>query len=200
MTEYLWRTLRENFVAGLEDESIIIANWSIPNEKLIDLEAEKAIEFMQEIVVAVRAIKHLYNIQQKTSIPLYLYTEEDEKGKLIDLMTGYIKYFSDVCEVWVSEKPFENPEEVVNGVEIYVPVEGFVDVDVTLKRFEREIEELDRITSALRKRLESKEFIVKAPRNVFEKEKRKLEELEVKREKLMKTREGLKKRKKEAKR
>lgn len=193
ITEHLWSVLYKNFLTGLESESIIVARWSKKREEYIDPSAEAEFELLRDLVVAIRGIRHLYNLSAAVKIPVYVYAPDEQKRGFLERNAEYIRFFAGLSELFISEKALENPEEVVNGIEIFVPVEGFVDVDATIKRFERELKELEMLVVSLRKKLVCDEFLMKAPKNVVESEKRKLEELELKMSKLTRTKEILKK-------
>ena len=71
---------------------------------------------------------------------------------------------------------------VVNGVEIYLPLAGLIDVEKETARLNKELATLDKEISRLDKKLSNAGFIAKAPADIVEKEKEKLKGYEEKRE------------------
>lgn len=61
---------------------------------------------------------------------------------------------------------------VVNGVEIYLPLAGLIDVEKETARLNKELATLDKEVSRLDKKLSNAGFIAKAPADIVEKEKK----------------------------
>ena len=70
---------------------------------------------------------------------------------------------------------------VVNGVEIYLPLAGLIDVEKETARLNKELATLDKEVSRLDKKLSNAGFIAKAPADIVEKEKEKIKGYEEKR-------------------
>jgi valyl-tRNA synthetase len=63
---------------------------------------------------------------------------------------------------------------VVNGVEVFLPLKGLIDVDKETARLTKELEKLDKEISRLAKKLGNEGFLAKAPADVVAGEKEKL--------------------------
>lgn len=70
------------------------------------------------------------------------------------------------------------------GLEIFVPLEGLVDFASEIKRLEKEIGKLKEDKERRRKRLKDKNFVERADADVVEEERSRLQEIEVKLERL----------------
>ena len=72
-------------------------------------------------------------------------------------------------------KPKLSASAVVSGVEIYVPLEGIIDVNLERQRLQKEIDRLEGQIQSIDRKLMNNDFIAKAPPQVLEKEKAKRE-------------------------
>ena len=62
---------------------------------------------------------------------------------------------------------------VIKGAEIFMPMEGLVDVDTEIARLEKEKANLEKEIDRVNKKLSNKGFLKKAPNEVVEKEQQK---------------------------
>ena len=70
---------------------------------------------------------------------------------------------------------------VVNGVEIYLPLKGLIDVEKETARLNKELENLNKEVKRLEGKLSNPGFLAKAPEAVVAKEKEKQQGYEEKR-------------------
>ncbi|HBL35450.1 MAG TPA: valine--tRNA ligase, partial [Firmicutes bacterium] len=77
-----------------------------------------------------------------------------------------------------ADKPGKAMTAVVEGVEIYLPLAGMVDLELELKRLQKEQVTLEEERNRLTGKLANEQFVAKAPPAVVEKERKKLSALE----------------------
>jgi valyl-tRNA synthetase len=82
------------------------------------------------------------------------------------------------------EKPKASASAVVKDVEIYVPLEGLIDLAVEKERLEKEIKRLEGALTGVKKKLSNERFVQNAPAEVVEREKQKAADWENSLEKL----------------
>jgi valyl-tRNA synthetase len=70
-------------------------------------------------------------------------------------------------------KPPLSGSAVVSGAEIYVPLEGIIDVDKERQRLKKELDKLTLLLEKTGKKLQNQAFLDQAPVEVVEAEKRK---------------------------
>ena len=63
---------------------------------------------------------------------------------------------------------------MVGGSEIFVPLEGLIDLDAERARIEKEIARLQQAIEATERKLANESFVARAPQDVVEKEREKL--------------------------
>jgi len=167
ITEELYGALRER----KEGDSISIAKFPEYNEKLVDISAEKEMEFIQEIVSAIRNIRGEMNIIPSKQIKVSLKTD-----KLTENQIAYIKKLGKVEDIDFGKdisKPKGSASSVVKGCDIFVPLEGVIDVDVEKSRLQKEITRLEGSLKGVNAKLSNEKFVSSAPQEVVDKEKTK---------------------------
>ena len=170
ITEEIWHLLKER-KAG---ESISITDMPELNENLIDISAEEEMEFIQNVVTAVRNIRGEMNIPPSKKINLYIKSDKVKASQI-----NYIKSLGRV-EEFVFAKDLEKPQASANAVikdaEIFIPLEGLIDVKVEREKLEKEIQRLNGMLIGVEKKLSNEKFVNNAPADVVENEKRKKED------------------------
>ena len=167
LTEEIWQLLDER----KEGESISVSKFPEADESKIDKTAEEEIEFMQSVVTAIRNIRGEMNIPPSKQIDVYL-----KADKITDVQKRYIKSLVKVENLSVDanlDKPKASASSVVKGCDIYIPLEGLIDLDVERQRLEKEINRLEGLLTGVSKKLSNEKFVNNAPAEVVEKEKAK---------------------------
>ncbi|MBL1215041.1 MAG: valine--tRNA ligase [Ignavibacteriae bacterium] len=167
ITEELW-----NLIAERKDgESISISSMPELDSSKIDKDAEDEIEFVQSVVTAIRNIRGEMNIAPSKEIKLILKT-----AKVSEVQEAYIKSLVKVSSIEVGEeitKPKACASAVVKGCEIFIPLEGLIDLEVEKARLNKEIKRLEGMLIGVNKKLSNEKFVNNAPDEVVEKEKAK---------------------------
>ncbi|KUG25365.1 valyl-trna synthetase [hydrocarbon metagenome] len=167
ITEEIWQLLDER----KGGESISTSKFPNEDESKIDKSAEEEIEFMQSVVTAIRNIRGEMNIPPSKQIDVYL-----KADKITEVQKRYIQSLVRVENLTVAadlEKPKASASSVVKGCDIYIPLEGLIDLDVERQRLEKEINRLDGLLNTVTKKLSNEKFVNNAPADVVEKEKTK---------------------------
>lgn len=178
ISEEIWHLLDERG----EGDSILTQSFPEFNESLIDLEAEKEIELVQNIITAIRNIRGEMNIPPSTKIKAYVKIDS-----LSNEQTKYIKSIARVEDLHAAgdiSKPPASASAVMKGFEVFVPLEGLIDLDVERKRLEKEISRLQGLLKGVTGKLSNEKFVNNAPRDIVEREKTKQKDWQASVEKL----------------
>jgi valyl-tRNA synthetase len=173
ISEEIWQLFDER----KSSHSISIKSFPEFDKTMINDEAEKEIEFVQDVVTAIRNIRGEMNIPPSKAINLYLKTD-----KLTADQQRYIKSLVRVEELFVDteiEKPKASASAVVKGCDVFIPLEGLIDVELEKNRIEKEIGRLEGLLNGVTKKLSNANFVDKAPADVVEKEKIKKHDWEI---------------------
>jgi len=178
ISEEIWQLLDER----KDGESISTSEFPKQNVELIDESAEKEMKFTQDVITAIRNIRGEMNIPPSRQISVYLKTES-----LSNIQQNYIMSIAKVNELIVDKiinKPNASASAVVRGCDIFIPLEGIIDLNVERERTEKEIKRLEGMLVGVSKKLSNEKFVNNAPTEVVEKERAKLADWESSLEKL----------------
>ncbi len=152
-----------------------------------DQELEEKLDYFQQVVVSVRNIRSELNINPAEKLQLKIKSSGERKG-FLEENQEVITQLARLQSMEIApdiDAPRASATAVVKGDEIYVPLEGIVDFEAELSRLEKQLKKVDKEYEGLNKKLSNQDFLQKAPVDVVEKEKGKLEELEEKRNKMI---------------
>jgi len=167
ISEEIWQLLDER----KDGESISTSDFPQQNAELINEDAEKEIEFVQAVVTVIRNIRGEMNIPPSKAISVYL-----KSDSLTEVQQKYIRSIARVEELVVDvglKKPKASASAVVKGFDLFIPLEGIIDLDVERERTKKEIKRLEGMIIGVNKKLSNERFVNKAPADVVEKEKAK---------------------------
>jgi valyl-tRNA synthetase len=175
ITEELWQLIEKR----KDGESISISGYPKENSAKINEEAEKEMGFVQDIITALR------NIRGEMSIPPSKYIKALLKSSHVeDYQLDYIKKLARVDEIKVDaqlNKPKASASSVLKQCEIYVPLEGLIDLEVEKSRLQKELIRIESALKGIEKKLSNQKFLDNAAPDVVEKEKSKKHDWEISR-------------------
>ena len=176
ITEEIWQHIPHDGI------SIMVSQWPGNDEKalsqLINDGDEAAMTAIMESIKTIRALRLEVNAAPgKKSEVILNFTDESLRQVFAD-NEGYLTVLAAAEPVTMlaagSEKPENAMAGVVNGVEIYLPLKGLIDVDKEVARLNKEMATLEKEVSRLEKKLGNQGFLAKAPAEVVAGEQEKL--------------------------
>lgn len=172
ITEEIWQLLDERN----EGESISTKEFPKYYGILVDEIAERNVEFLQNIITAIRNIRGEMNIPPSKMINVILKTD-----KINEEQVKYIKSLVKIEQLIVDpkiEKPKASASAVVKDCDIYIPLEGLIDLGIERNRLEKEIARISNSLEGVKKKLSNEGFVAKAPAEVIERERAKMNDWE----------------------
>lgn len=170
ITEEIWQMLDDRNHGA----SISSAEFPMYSNEMVNNEAEKNVEFIQSIITAIRNIRGEMNIPPSTSINVILKTSE-----ITEQLAVYIKALTKIDTLTIQSeiiKPKNSASAVVKGCEIFIPLEGLIDIELEKSRLKKEIDRLQNLLQSIEKKLSNKDFVSRAPAEIVNKEKNKMED------------------------
>ncbi|MEW6061002.1 MAG: class I tRNA ligase family protein, partial [Bacteroidota bacterium] len=164
------------------NETIMRASLPVCDESQIDLEAEQHMEFLQDVISAVRQIRSEMNIPPSKEIDFVANCHENEKLSLLKEHRSSLQKFLRLANITLGTalmKPAYSASAVVHGQEIYIPLKGLIDIDVERERLQKEIDRLSTQLKSVTAKLSNQNFVSKAPPEVIDKEKSKQQNFEL---------------------
>ena len=190
ITEEIWQALPEAVRSKNQEktcESLMVASYPIADDKLIDAAIEQDMQMVMDLILAIRNIRGEMNIAPSMHIAAHVRVETEELGRHLEKSAGYVTTLSRLKDLRIGtheKKPKAAATGVIKGAEIYVPLEGIIDLTQERDRLQKEIAKISKDIDVFSKKLSNKNFVDKAPKEVVEKDTAKLEDFKVKRDKL----------------
>lgn len=180
ITEEIWQHL------PVEGESITVASWPQADSAFVAPEAVQEMEVLIETIHSVRNIRAEMDVPPKKQIDLLIRAETE----FLPVFQNNVAAICRLCGVRRLEantgirRPERAMTAVVTGAEIFLPLEGLIDLEQTISRLEGELKKLDKEVDRVEKKLSNEGFTSKAPAHVVEEERAKGQEYREKREKV----------------
>ncbi|SDW67970.1 valyl-tRNA synthetase [Marinococcus luteus] len=181
ITEEIWQHLPH------EGTSIMSASWPTADSQLFDEEAVRDMELIQEVIRSVRNTRAEMNVPPSKEVPMSLKPSNSQASERLERGQDYIVRFGNPDTLTIDtalEAPEKSISHVLSGAEIFLPLEGLINVDEEIERLQREKDKLDKEVERVTKKLNNEGFVSKAPAHVVEEEKEKQKDYEQKREKV----------------
>ncbi len=184
ISEELYQRLR-GFGIGLSAvdgglaESIVVSSFPEYDVKEIYRDEHDEVELMKEIVVGVRNLRAVIGLHPSEKVSVVLLPETKQARKQIEDNEGFILSLASLSglEIAKKDKPKKAIAHVIPGVEIFLPVEGLIDVGKETERIKKEIGKISKELERTEKKLSNPEFLERAPEEIVKKEREIFEEL-----------------------
>lgn len=183
VTEEIWQTIRTYLPESAE--SIMIAPY--PEALPRDLQAEEEMSQVVEAVTGIRNIRGELNIPPGAEVKALFKTFGNGVGGILEKNLHLIQKLTKAKEITIGrniDKPKGSATGVRTSFEIYVPLEGVLNIEEEIARMRKEKTKVAESLNFLNKKLTSEDFLKRAPKEVVEKERAKYQELVLKDERL----------------
>ncbi len=185
ITEEIWQRIAP--LAEKKPDSIMLQTYPQFDARLANSATEAELDWVKNVIIAVRTIRSEINISPAKLLPVLFNkgTELDKEcyEKNQHLITTLAKLEN---ATWLTSKDTipESATALVGDLEILIPMSGLIDKKEESARLDKEIAKLRKETERAESKLQNPSFVDKAPPDVVEKERAKLEELKSTLEKL----------------
>ncbi|MFQ6110414.1 MAG: valine--tRNA ligase [Nitrospinota bacterium] len=176
LTEELWQMLPNR-----DGESISLRPFPRPRAEWRDDEVEAEMSVPMRILDGIRNIRGELGVAPSTLTEAYLRVPS---ATLQDLLKEEIEWVRRLGKVGRLEmgpqvkRPKGAAAAVAGEVEVFIPVDGLVDLSQEKRRLEKQLGELERELRLLKGKLSNPSFLERAPKGVVEKDRGRLSELE----------------------
>lgn len=170
VTEKLWLSMPH------EGKSISVASYPVAHAEFENNEADNQMNFMIEVIKAVRNIRMEVNAPMSSSIDILIQLDKAADKKILDDNSEYVQNFLHPKKLEVSTEiaaPKLAKTAVIPGAQIFVPLADIVDLDEELAKMEKEAKRLEGEVMRASKKLSNERFVKNAPEAVIAKEKEK---------------------------
>ena len=190
ITEEIWQKLPAELRGrGPADAggSIMVAAFPEPEPSLTDPAAGQDMQAVMDVILAVRNIRGVMGIPPSAHLDIIVRTEREELSSTLMRHGQYVKTLARARSLRLGKdetKPRAAATGVIRGAEVYVPLEGVLDLAEERSRLGKEIARTSQDIEMFTKKLSNRNFVERAPKAVVEKDTARLEELKDARSKL----------------
>ncbi len=162
-------------------ESICIAPWPQADQALLSDEAEATFALLQEVIRSIRNIRKKMRLADRS--PLLRAVVSAADPQTAERVGSHAPL---VCDLAALEdlqvgvglgKPHASATAVLTGAEVYVPLEGVIDLEAERQRLRGQLEKERKFLEASDRKLANRGFVEKAPAEVVERERARNAEL-----------------------
>ena len=170
ISEAIWQHLPH------EGASLVIADWPAPPAGLLDEKAEAEMGILMDTIKAIRNMRAEVNAPpgKKSEVTLMVAAEWQATFRENQ---AYLQTLAAAEPITLATLTAAKPENamaaVVNGVEVYLPLKGLIDVAKETARLTKEADGLAKELERVAAKLANENFVGKAPAEVIEKERAK---------------------------
>jgi valyl-tRNA synthetase len=181
VTEEIWNRVNSN------GQSIMKASFPNATDFRNDPEALREMELLVDIITGVRNIRGEMNIPPSKSMDIVMEIPDKREAEIIQSNMIHIQNLAKVDTLSIhskAEKPKASATTVVGQNQVHVILEGLIDFKEEISRINKEIQKIEKEKVGSEKKLANKGFLEKAPEDVVEKVKEKVDSLNLRLDKL----------------
>ncbi len=185
VTEEIWQSIPGTKAEKGTGKSIVTA--AFPTGLPRDEKSEEEMSVLMETVMAVRTIRGELNLPPSLELKAHIKTLTPAAEEILRKDILYLQKLARAVAAEVGGdvvKPRGASAAVRTAVEVYVPLEGLLNIDLEIDRLMREEEKVDQTISQLNRKLRNEDFLKRAPQDVVAKEKEKYDECLQKKERI----------------
>ncbi len=174
VTEEIWSQIKNK-----NDVDAIISAWPIVDEDWIDETVDPQMELLKGVISSVRTIRAQMNVPPGKYADMIVHCNPKQKS-ILNSYSTIIRSLARIEKITSSEggnKPPNSATSVVDGMEIFIPLEELIDFDLERNRLQKRIDEIESHLEVLSQKLNNKDFLNRAPENVVKREKEKRAEM-----------------------
>jgi valyl-tRNA synthetase len=156
-------------------EDLIVAPWPDGSDGRRDEQAEQDFEALKELVVEVRRLRKEYGVPEAERIQIRLTGGDSGLLGTVRSQSAALERLARIGGIHEGEGSGIGAHAVLSGgTELFVPLEGVIDLDRERSRLRGEIERLQGLSAGASKKLDNENFVSRAPDEVVQKERDKL--------------------------
>ena len=189
ITEELWHVLQlkpDNALLSLQ-------KWPIHENKFVDNKLDNSFQQLFEIIRLIRNLRAELGLKPSEKGPVYLISDNDELIDFLKTLVDDIQTLTKSSEVFIFKTNAVDKKEfaksfsgIISDLEVYLPFQDFVNIDALKERLTKDLKKVTIELENLNKRLSNKNFVDKAPKDIVDECRFKLNEGSVQMERITK--------------
>ena len=189
ITEELWHVLQlkpDNALLSLQ-------KWPIHENKFVDNKLDNSFQQLFEIIRLIRNLRAELGLKPSEKGPVYLISDNDALIDFLKTLIDDIQTLTKSSEVFIFKTNAVDKKEfaksfsgIISDLEVYLPFQDFVNIDALKERLTKDLKKVTIELENLNKRLSNKNFVDKAPKDIVDECRFKLNEGSVQKERITK--------------
>lgn len=173
ITEHIWQLLP----IRKEKKSLMICEYPVHHGNKEYAESRQKIELLKEIVYTIRNIRGEMKVPPELKAAVMVKTSERSVEAVIEETQEVIQFLCRLKSLSYGKdvvKMSGCASAVGNGYEVYLDLKGLIDKEKEKRRLEKELEKLENEIKRCRTKLQTTDFLKRAPSSVVKREKERL--------------------------
>ena len=189
ITEELWHVLQ----LKSDKELLSLQKWPTQENKFVDNKLDNSFQQLFEIIRLIRNLRAELGLKPSEKVPVYLISDNDELIDFLKTLVDDIQTLTKSSEVFIFKPNAVDKKEfaksfsgIISDLEVYLPFQDFVNMDALKERLNKDLKKVTIELDNLNKRLSNKNFVDKAPKDIVDECRFKLNEGSVQMERITK--------------
>lgn len=186
ITEAIWQNVKS--IARVQADTIMLQALPQAQDYPVDETALTEVEWLKEVIVAIRGIRSEMNIAPSKPLVLMVRSDSPLVHQMISHHLAFLRQLAKLEEVIFLEEGDKAPLSVtklVSGAELFIPMADLINKEEELNRLQKEIARLQNEIDRIESKLSNSSFTDKAPEAVVAKEKEKRTQYQLDQKKLL---------------
>ena len=171
ITEEIWQSI-PNF-----EDSVIVAPWPTFKAEKTNRDAEQKMELIMQAIRNIRNLRAEMNVVPSKKAKLIVLSNNEDIKEIILTGKKYFMALASVSDIEMAENkdsiPADAVSTVVEGAELFLPLDELIDFEKEIERLEKEKAKLEGEIKRVVGKLSNEGFVKKAPDHLIEEEKAK---------------------------
>src|SRR6185437_7659796 len=178
ITDEIWHAIYDG---KPPQKSLALAAYPQADDKQIDKAAETEMAILQDLIVSVRNLRAELKVETRAKVPVEVFAQEAEIRKLIEQNRGALERLANVEELRFADASLEKLANVRHTARFDVRLiyEQKIDVAAEREKIKKELEKSEKELANGERQLANEQFTAKAPGQVVDKLRARVEELRI---------------------
>ena len=179
ITETLWRQVAPHLQQT--GTSIMLQSYPEVSEHPLHSNAQAQVEWLKEVVTALRTIRGEAQIKPRQDIKLLLQNGQPQDRQRVSDGASMLRRLANVSDIdWLedTETPPPHALGLVGELKLMVPLAGLIDVQAERQRIDKELDKAQKEQQRIENKLQNEKFVNNAPAEVVAKERDKVADLQ----------------------
>ena len=177
ITEALWQRITK--ISTDNTETIMLCAYPKVEHQLIHNDAETEFSWVKEIIQAIRTLRSETGISPGKHVPILLCHLDSETKQKVQQHQKILSSLSKISSIDMNTERDQHAvyaSTLVGKIEILIPISDLIDKQTELARLDKELAKLDKDVAYAQSKLNSSDFIEKAPSELITSMKEKLQQ------------------------